>query len=250
MCRHLAYLGAPVGLHDLLFGPPHALHVQSYAPREQAHGTVNADGFGVGWYDPGHAAPLRYRRAMPIWGDSSFADAARVIRSGCVVAAVRDATPGFGADESCAQPFRGDTWLFSHNGAVADDGALADRLTTPLPAGVLDARTPVDSAPLFAHAMRLWRKGEPLGSALAAVVREARDCSAGRYNLLAADGERLAATASGDTFYTLRRPGGVWIASEPLDDDPAWQRVPDGHLVTADRTGTAITAIDEGRGAR
>ncbi|MFD0803813.1 class II glutamine amidotransferase, partial [Streptomonospora algeriensis] len=77
MCRHLAYLGAPRTLHALLYADPHSLHTQSYAPREQRHGTVNADGFGTGWYAPDRAEPLRYRRAMPIWADSSFADAAR-----------------------------------------------------------------------------------------------------------------------------------------------------------------------------
>ncbi|MBB6170742.1 glutamine amidotransferase [Nocardiopsis mwathae] len=248
MCRHLAYLGAPTTLHDLLYAPPYSLERQSYAPREQRYGTVNADGFGVGWYDPGREAPLRYRRALPIWADTSFADAARVIRSGCVVAAIRDATPGFGSDESCAQPFRGDPgrgdpWLFSHNGAVDDDETLAERLSPPAPPGVLDARTPVDSAPLFAHAVRLWRKGGELGRALADVAREARSHSGGRYNLLASDGDRLAATAVGDTLYTLVGPGGVCIASEPFDDDPAWTRVPEGSLVTADRDGVAVTAV-------
>ncbi|MBB4930227.1 glutamine amidotransferase [Lipingzhangella halophila] len=257
MCRHLAYLGPPVTLYELLYGPPHSLHTQSYAPREQSHGTVNADGFGVGWYPysesepasgdtgrPNGPGPLRYRRAMPIWADASFADAARAIRATCVVAAVRDATPGFGMDESCAQPFRGDTWLFSHNGATGDDAALTERLGQPPPAGVLDARTPVDSAPLFAHAVRLWRKGEDLGAALASVTREARACAPGRYNLLAADGRQLAGTAAGDTLYTrTTHDGGVYLASEPFDDNPAWRRVPDGSLVVAGPNGAAITAV-------
>ncbi|MBV2365604.1 ergothioneine biosynthesis protein EgtC [Streptomonospora nanhaiensis] len=247
MCRHLAYLGAPRTLHDLVYASPASLLTQSYAPREQRQGTVNADGFGVGWYVPGRTGPLRYRRAMPIWADASFADAAQALTTTCLVAAVRDATPGFGTDESCAQPFRADSRLFSHNGAAADHEELAARLGHPLPRGVLDARTPVDSAPLFAAAVRLWRAGEELGAALARVAREARACSAGRYNLLAADGRRLAATAAGDTLYVRHGCGGVWLASEPLDDDPAWRRVPDRTLVTADRDGyrlTGISAVD------
>ncbi|GAA4887855.1 ergothioneine biosynthesis protein EgtC [Streptomonospora salina] len=237
MCRHLAYLGAPRTLYTLLYTDPNALHAQSYAPRKQHHGTVNADGFGAGWYTPDRAEPLRYRRAMPIWADASFADASRAVTAACAVAAVRDATPGFGSDESCAQPFRGDTWLFSHNGAAEDDEALAAGLGTPAPPGALDARTPVDSAPLFAAALRHWRAGAGLGPALARVVVQARACSAGRYNLLASDGDRLAATADGDTLYARHGADGVWLASEPLDDDPAWQEIPDGCLVTADRGG-------------
>ncbi|GHD14289.1 ergothioneine biosynthesis protein EgtC [Nocardiopsis kunsanensis] len=259
MCRHLAYLGPPRTLHELLYAAPHSLHVQSWAPRAQRHGTVNADGFGAGWY-PGPAAPergegitpepesppepLRYRRAMPMWGDASFADAAHAITSGCVVAAVRDATLGFGSEESGAQPFRADTLLFSHNGAVKDDGALVDAFAAPPPEGVLDARAPVDSAPLFAHTVRTWRSSGDLPGALATVVRQARERSEGRYNLLASDGRTLAATAAGDTLYTRDEPGGgVFVASEPFDDTSGWREVPDGSLVVATRDGTRIHPI-------
>src|SRR6266542_1108903 len=51
MCRHLAYLGPPIPLSRLLFEPPHALVHQSWAPKDmRGGGTINADGFGVGWY--------------------------------------------------------------------------------------------------------------------------------------------------------------------------------------------------------
>lgn len=268
MCRHLAYLGPPRTVHELLYAAPHSLHVQSWAPRQQRHGTVNADGFGVGWYPEtaeegreegsgegvkgtGTPAPepLRYRRAAPIWGDASFADAARAITSGCVVAAVRDATVGFGSEESGAQPFRADRLLFSHNGAAKDDEALAAALAAPLPPGALDARAPVDSAPLFAHTVRLWRASGDLVGTLAAVVRHAREHSDGRYNLLASDGEVIVGTAAGDTLYTLRREGersgggegaGVWLASEPFDDGRGWRQVPDNSVVVATRERTDI----------
>ncbi|MDA2814506.1 ergothioneine biosynthesis protein EgtC [Nocardiopsis sp. RSe5-2] len=251
MCRHLAYLGPPASLHRLLYGDggegANPLYRQSYAPREQRHGTVNADGFGAGWYPPGGGEPLRYRRAMPIWADTSFEDAARAITTGCLVAAVRDATPGFGTDESCAQPFRADGILFSHNGAADDDESLAAALGAPVPAGALDARTPVDSAPLFANVVRLRRRGAGLGEALAATVAAALEYSPGRYNLLASDGHTIAATAFGDTLYT-RAPdggggGGTVIASEPLDDAAEWHRVPECSLVIADSEGIRTTAV-------
>ena len=50
MCRHLAYVGPPVPLARVLTEPAHSLYEQSWAPARQRHGTVNADGFGVGWY--------------------------------------------------------------------------------------------------------------------------------------------------------------------------------------------------------
>ena len=51
MCRHLGWLGAPVPVSALVLDPPHGLLVQSYAPRLQKHGTMNADGWGVGFFD-------------------------------------------------------------------------------------------------------------------------------------------------------------------------------------------------------
>ncbi len=248
MCRHLAYLGPPRSLRALLYAAPHSLHVQSWAPRHQRYGTVNADGFGVGWYPeavgPEAEEPLRYRRAMPIWGDASFADAARAIVSGCVVAAVRDATVGFGSEESGAQPFRADRLLFSHNGAAKDDEALHAGLGHPAPSGVLDARAPVDSAPLFAHTVRSWRSSGDLAGALTETVRRAREHSEGRYNLLASDGEVIVGTTAGDTLFTSRRPGeGVILASEPFDDGPDWHRIPEDSVVVADHERTEIRPL-------
>lgn len=243
MCRHLAYLGAPVSLHELVYQPPHSLHTQAYAPREQRHGTVNADGFGVGWFPDPDAQPVRYRRAMPIWADTSFADVAGVTAATCAVAAVRDATPGFAVDEGNAQPFRADGILFSHNGAAVDGDLLAEHLGVPAPPGAPDARAPVDSAALFAHTVRLRRSGLGLAAALAQVVSDACARTPGRYNLLAADGTRIAATTCGDTLYIRESEESVTVASEPFDDAAGWRRVPDFSLVTATKAGADVRPL-------
>ncbi len=51
MCRHLGWLGREVTLSSLVLDPPHSLRVQSYAPRRQKHGLMNADGWGIGFFD-------------------------------------------------------------------------------------------------------------------------------------------------------------------------------------------------------
>ena len=53
MCRHLGWLGADVTVSSLVLDPPYGLRVQSYAPRRQKHGLMNADGWGVGFFDDG-----------------------------------------------------------------------------------------------------------------------------------------------------------------------------------------------------
>ena len=243
MCRHLGWLGAPVSLASLVLDAPQSLLRQSYAPRHQAHGVVNADGFGVGWYLPGREHPVRYRRAQPIWGDASFASIAPTITSGCLVGAVRDATPGFASsDESSAAPFQHGRWLFSHTGALADwaharTSLLARTLTVP------EAAAPVDSALLFGVAVSAWTSGATLGEGLARTVAAADEVGGGRLSLLASDGERLAATSYGDPLFCHRSGSGVLLASEPTDDDPGWERLPDDSLVEADPDGVRVTSL-------
>jgi glutamine amidotransferase len=65
-------------------------------------------------------------------------------------------------------------------------------------------------------------------------------------NVLAGNGTRLLATTWGDTLSVLCRDDGVVLASEPYDDDPAWQDVPDCHLVQVDSDGLTLTELDGG----
>lgn len=245
MCRHIAYAGTPVSLAELLYEPPHSLLEQSYAPRLNRGNRLNADGFGAGWYVEGRAEPVRFRRAQPMWTDASFADIAPAITTGCLLAAVRSATVGFPVDESGAQPFRAGPWLFSHNGRIDDFARIEVKLREL--AGEEwppDARAPVDSAPLFALAVRRWRAGESLADGLAGAVTEVSRLTTGRLSLLATDGGRMAATVYGDTLFARRLPGGTVLASEPYDDDPAaWAEIPQGSLVTADAEGYAVLPL-------
>ncbi|HKT02282.1 MAG TPA: ergothioneine biosynthesis protein EgtC, partial [Rugosimonospora sp.] len=162
MCRHLAYLGPPVTLSAVLVDPPHSLYRQSWAPRRQRYGTVNADGFGVGWYAEGDPLPARYRQAVPIWADPSFADVARVTRTRALLAAVRSATEGTAPDASAAAPYRHGRYLFSHNGAVTGWPKSTVELAAGLPADLLlDLESRTDSALLWALVRHRLAAGEP-----------------------------------------------------------------------------------------
>jgi dimethylhistidine N-methyltransferase/ergothioneine biosynthesis protein EgtC len=261
MCRHLAYVGPPVALARLLTDPPRGLYEQSWQPRLQRHGTVNADGFGFGWYpvdepregDEGFPLPARYRRAVPVWADANAAELFRTVRSGAVLAAVRSATAGTTQDESAAAPFRDGRWLFSHNGAVADWTRLPGSLD---PAELLALEAHSDSALLWAMTVRRLRQGESPGGALAAVVREvAAARPAARLNFLLTDGRTVAATAWGDTlWYRVAghrdSPDGldaddrsVVVASEPDETPGDWCEVPDRSLLLATTAGVRIIPL-------
>ncbi|MCX5380890.1 ergothioneine biosynthesis protein EgtC [Streptomyces sp. NBC_00091] len=249
MCRHLAYVGPPVTLARLLSEPEHSLVRQSWQPRRQRFGTVNADGFGVGWYAEGDPVPARYRRAGPVWGDLTFADLTRVVRSGAVLAAVRDATVPGADGEAAAAPFASGPWLFSHNGAVRDwpDAAAPFAAGLP-PEELLQLAAGTDSALVWALVLHRLRQGDDMGTALAEPVRELAGAAPGsRLNLLLTDGAAIAATAWGDSLWYLADPGAgrVVVASEPYDDDARWCEVPDRTLLTATRTRVALTPLKE-----
>ncbi|MFE5300964.1 ergothioneine biosynthesis protein EgtC [Streptomyces sp. NPDC056632] len=247
MCRHLAYLGAPVPLGELLLRPPHSLERQAWEPRTQSSGVLNADGFGVGWYAEGDPVPARYRRAAPIWGDLSFVDLARVVRTGALLAAVRGATLPGADGEAAAAPFAAGRWLFSHNGAVPGwPGSLVPLAAALSAAELLDLAARTDSALVWALALHRLRAGDAPERALADTVREVAAAAPGaRLNLLLTDGATITATAWGNSLWYLSGPGRTVVASEPYDDDPRWTEVPDRTVLTASRTDVVLTPLKE-----
>ena len=227
MCRHLGWLGEPRSVASLVLDPPYGLLVQSYSPRRQKHGMMNADGWGVGFFDETGEA-RRWRSAAPLWGDASFASVAPVLRSRCVVAAVRSASVGMPIEASASAPFSDGRWLLSHNG-------LVDRAVLPVSAA---AESTSDSALLAAL---IFERGiDALGDTIAEVA--ASDPNA-RLNILAGNGSELRASTWGDTLFVLRRDGGVVLASEPFDDDEDWQEIPDRHLVTVAASRVELTPL-------
>ncbi|MFE7464134.1 ergothioneine biosynthesis protein EgtC [Streptomyces sp. NPDC057499] len=248
MCRHLAYVGPPVPLGELLAQPPHSLVRQSWEPRHQRYGTVNADGFGVGWYADGDPVPGRYRRRGPVWGDETFADLARVVRSEALLAAVRDATEAGADGEAAAAPFTAGPLLFSHNGAVKGWPHTVAALAAALPPAELLALTArCDSALLWALVRNRLADGDRLPEAVTGTVLDvAAAAPESRLNLLLTDGTSIVATVWGDTLWCLAEPGlRAVVASEPYDDDPRWHPVPDRTLLVATRADVSLTPLKE-----
>lgn len=262
MCRHLAYLGDPVSIKSVILDPPHSLAEQAWRPHEQRHGTMNVDGFGVGWYAEGDPVPARYRQSGPMWADQALPDLARVIRTRALICAVRSASAGTDSGLSASAPYADGKWLFSLNGALVGwsiaAGAshlgrrrpaipgvqaaseavtrLAEQLTAT---ELLSLESRCDTALIWAMVQRRLKAGERPGDALAGTLCDiAAVGGTGRFNLLLTDGEVIAATAAGDSLYYRRRATDVIVASEPSDDDPDWHEVPQGSVLEA--TPTAV----------
>ena len=273
MCRHLAYVGVPRPIRELVTDPQFGLVRQAYAPRRQRHGTVNADGFGVGWYAEAPANPIagltagsaevadpvpaRYRRAVPIWTDANLPDLARAVRTRALLAAIRDGTPGFPYNDQACAPFAAGTVLFSHNGALPGGAPALATLAAGLdPAELVGLESPTDSAVLWALVRRCLAAGDPLPTAISAIFAPTTHPSPtdppttdlasahGWRNLLATDGGTIVAVRDGDSLCWRSLDGGVVVASEPYDDGPGWQDVPDRHLLVATRGGVDVTPLE------
>jgi len=248
MCRFLAYLGPPMGLERLIFAPEHSLLVQAFAPREMTDGTINADGFGMAWWDGRRAAPYLYRTTLPIWSDTNLPHLAAYAESGAVIAAVRGATPGQGTDLANTPPFAHGALAAAHNGYIADFRGgprrnLRARLSPQAEAAILGT---TDSEHLFAWLLTHLPDAPDLGAALEkslATLGEIAPETRITANLVVSDGSRLVASrmarhAQPPSLYWIsggtRFADGVIIASEPLFPDSAWRSVPENSVLTVD----------------
>ncbi len=247
MCRYVAYVGDEMPARGLVFGGDHSLETQSFAPKELLQGSVNADGYGVAWYHEGR--PTRIREVRPIWQDPDLEGVLSYVRSPCMIAVVRNATLGIPVDRAGLAPLMSERWTFALNGFVQGFRRTAMRRLRASLSDELYARIEgtSDTETLFMLAVAELRQDASVGEALARVADRvlsfAREVGLEAHlNMILADGQAMAATrtsisdATNSLYVSSRGPlsqGGVLIASEPLDAEGGWQRVPPHHLVEA-----------------
>lgn len=257
MSRLLGYMGPPILLSSAIIEHPHSLIEQSYAPREMVTGTINADGFGCGWYTEEGEFPGTYHRSTPIWSDPDLPRFGRVVRSGCIFAAVRNATPGFAVDLQNVPPFVHQNFLFMHNGAVEGFSrrfrrSLLEHIPEEIQATTLGS---ADSEVLFALALtHLLKSGlrpglgvEHLRAALDYTLRTVielahKEKARASINMGLTDGHsmafiRLARGIEANTLYVRKKGKAVWVASEPLDTSESWNKVSKDNWVMVDGSG-------------
>jgi glutamine amidotransferase len=211
----------------MLFDAPHSLCEQAEHPSHQAPGRVNKDGWGVGWYGDDAKLADRYRTTTSMWDDTEFR--AGDVLSTAFLAAARLASPGATLDAKGNAPFRADPWLFSLNGYVK---GFHEGVGNTLRAALSNARRAAiegdaDSEVVFALVLDRIDAGDGPGDALRAVIAQITSLADAKLNLLLTDGHVVHATRFGNSLFVKQ---GV-VASEPLDDDDAWQEVPDCSIV-------------------
>nr|WP_128646103.1 ergothioneine biosynthesis protein EgtC [Rhodococcus sp. BS-15] len=236
--------GAATSVGSLLTQGDHSLRTQSFAPNDmRGGGTINADGFGVAWWQDGSVRS--YRNPMPIWTDPAVDDVLPQVRSASVIAAVRSATVGMPVERSACAPFTDDRWAFSHNGVVFGwPQSMVELWSEVPPIDALALPAPTDAAGLWFVLRNLLRTHDP-ETALRVLVRRVLATSPkARLNFLLSDGESMYATAVHHSLSVLRNEDSVTIASEPLDDRPDWISIDDRRMVVATTTDLTISSLE------
>jgi len=119
MCRLLIFKGEPIVLAHLITKPSHSIINQAFDSRLRLDARpVNADGFGVGWYDPGDTTPCVFQAITPAWSNRNLHRLAEKICSPLVFAHVRASTSGALSEENC-HPWIYGSLLWMHNGHIA-----------------------------------------------------------------------------------------------------------------------------------
>lgn len=238
MCRLTAYAGESISAEALVFGGTHSLLQQSYAPRELISGHVNADGYGVVWYQG--AIPIKTSGARPIWQDTDLPALLASATGSTILAAVRNATPGIPI-ESGTPPLVHARWSFILNGFVEDFREshmrrLRDHLPDPLYGHLAGSS---DSETLFLLAVAAIQSGATRVDALRSVRDLVLDAvqaekQTAQLTMVLADGDGIGVLHTGSEAVTNSlylahghpmAPRGTLIASERLDDHSSWKLV-------------------------
>jgi len=245
MCRLAAYLGPPILLEHFLLQPPHSLIKQSWAPKEMQEAVLNADGFGIGWYQ-NESRACTYLNTQPIWADVNLEYLSVSLTSPLWLANVRSATPGQMTGLANTQPFVSDNILHMHNGFINDFNPdirqrFHEYLSPEIQAGITGN---TDSEYLFALLRENMEKNKQdfvnlFKLTIASFSKIIKDGSA-LLNIMISDGNNVYALRHAinkpcpslyftheDDFFT----DASLISSEKLTDNDSWQNVPEHSLV-------------------
>jgi predicted glutamine amidotransferase len=218
----------------------------------EAQSRHNADGSGIGFFDPA-GAPVLDKQPEPAFEDEEFVHEARLAESAVFVAHVRLASTG-GRSVRNTHPFAMHGRIMAHNGGVGDLARLDERLGPY--AGLVLGDT--DSERYFALITRMTdQNGGDVGAGIAAAAGWiAANLPLSSLNAVVATPSELWALRYPDqhALHVLERPAGpaglrvrsrrssvrvpaldraasVVVASERLDGEDGWRMLDPGELV-------------------
>lgn len=242
MCRWLAYKGSEIYLNELIFEPKYSLIEQSMSARKSIT-TINADGFGLGWYG-NEREPGLYREVLPAWSDCNLKSLSQHIQSPLFFAHVRASTGASTSRVNC-HPFRYENWLFMHNGQIGGYDEIKWELERLIPKAFYSSRNgQTDSELLFLLLLSNGLVEYNVDDAVKKTINQIEEIVRSnhineplRISACWSDGDkvwalRYASDQHAPTLFYKAANNKLIIASEPLDNEKeCWTRVPQSHLL-------------------
>ena len=251
MCRLFGMSSAPARVRATfwLLEAPDSLAVQSRR---------DPDGTGLGYFEP-DGTPVVHKAPIAAYRDREFAEEARTVESETFIVHLRYASTG-GLTSQNTHPFASHGRLFAHNGVIEG----LDLLERHVGEGMADVQGDTDSERFFALVNKETeaRGGDMTAGLVAAASWIAANLPVFALNVVLTTAEELWALRYPETheLFVLERPAGghhqtrhldhsgrdrhlrvhsgdlcdqpsVIVASERLDENPAWRLLLPGELV-------------------
>jgi predicted glutamine amidotransferase len=252
MCRLFAMTSSPARVHATfwLLQAPDSLSAQSRR---------DPDGTGLGYFDPA-GQPVVRKAPIAAFKDRAFAEEARTVESSTFIAHVRYASTGK-LTERNTHPFSAHGRLLAHNGVIEGLDELERRIGA---AGMAQVEGDTDSERFFALVTQETEAhGGDVAAGLTAAARWVADeLPLFALNAIIVTADELWALRYPEThsLYVLERRGdgprqeqhldhkgaagrlhvhsgdladapAIIVASERLDEDPAWRPLESGELL-------------------
>lgn len=254
MCRLAAYFGhEDVLLDELLLKPKNSLIKQSREAKE-GRNRINADGFGMAWYDFDiDAIPASFKSIQPAWNDSNLRYLSQKIKSSCFLAHVRASTVGDVNQNNC-HPFTYNEYAFIHNGTIRNFDHYKKKIINEIDEALfLKIKGNTDSEYLFFLIINFIEQGNSMDMAVKKAIAwvvsaQEKNAEFSRINIVLTNGKEIIATKfvskkqkALSLRYCTRFDSGnhldsLILSSEPLDDDAgsSWEDLPENsylHLI-------------------
>jgi predicted glutamine amidotransferase len=262
MCRFVGYFGkSPIFLETLLMTPKNALVKQSYRANEGAH-IVNADGFGVAWYDNTTSKNAGvFKSIRPAWNDENLYHLSRKIQSSCFISHIRASTVGGVSRQNC-HPFICGQYAFVHNGTIEHFSIYKKSIINQLDDDLfLQIQGNTDSEYFFFLILHFLRRVHHIHLAVnqaIAFLTTLQQPNGHHFvmNMAFTDGQAFFAMrycSCGNSTLALRyktqlTPSGqieaLILSSEPLDQCPNdWQALPKNHYLLIDQAAFSLQVL-------
>lgn len=254
MCRLFAlHADQPVTAKFWLLDAPYSLRSQS---------RYNADGTGIGYVDESGISQVR-KRPVAAHASSAFTHAAQTVRARTIIAHLR-LSSGTRHTAQNTHPFLMDGILLAHNGVLEVTQTMRHRVEELGAARHVHGSTDSEWLAALVAGESAAHAGDLHAGLVAAIGWVVRHVPVYSLNLLAARGEELYALRLPETneLWVLERPDtprrgpldqssdtlharsedlgevdSVVIASEPMDEDPAWRLLEPGELLSIGEDG-------------